>query len=65
MFFVVLGKIVEMKVNAPVINALLAALYIAVTRLIASFGFTHIQFRSPRRLAISWHLTKNTFSEFS
>lgn len=34
-----------MKVRTLVSNALLAALYVAVTGLIAPFGFTHIQFR--------------------
>ena len=34
-----------MKINTLVINALVAAMYIVVTALIAPFGFTNIQFR--------------------
>ncbi|PKG23070.1 QueT transporter family protein [Niallia nealsonii] len=34
-----------MKIKTIVINAMIAALYIAVTGLIAPFGFTNIQFR--------------------
>ena len=34
-----------MKIRTLVINALVAALYVAVTALVAPFGFTHVQFR--------------------
>lgn len=34
-----------MNIKTLVINALVAAMYIAVTALVAPFGFTHIQFR--------------------
>jgi uncharacterized membrane protein len=34
-----------MKARTLVINALIAALYVAVTALVAPFGFTHVQFR--------------------
>lgn len=34
-----------MKINTLVINALVAAMYIVITALIAPFGFTNIQFR--------------------
>lgn len=35
----------EMKVKSLAINAIIAALYIAVSMLIAPFGFTNVQFR--------------------
>ncbi|WP_026908740.1 QueT transporter family protein [Paucisalibacillus globulus] len=34
-----------MKIRTLVMNALVAALYVAVTALVAPFGFTHVQFR--------------------
>jgi len=34
-----------LKIKTLVVNSILAALYIAVTGIIAPFGFTHIQFR--------------------
>lgn len=40
-----LRRSLNMKIKTLVVNAILAALYIAVSALIAPFGFTNIQFR--------------------
>lgn len=40
-----LRREINMKVRTLVVNALIAALYIAVSALIVPFGFTNIQFR--------------------
>ena len=35
-----------MKIRTLIVNALIAALYVIITWLIAPFGFTHVQFRA-------------------